>query len=104
MGARMTQMKGAMKGGGKGGKPMGGGAPAGKGGMGANPPHVQKQILGERIYTAVLPMVPELAGKITGMMLEMENSELVALLEDQMKLKNKVEEARIVLQKHGVNR
>jgi hypothetical protein len=35
-------------------------------------------------------MYPELAGKITGMLLEIDNSELVHMLEHQESLKGKV--------------
>jgi len=43
-----------------------------------NPGH-QKQMLGEAIFPKISAIQPELAGKITGMLLEMENSELVQL-------------------------
>lgn len=39
----------------------------------------QKQMLGEAIYPKIQVMQPELAGKITGMLLEMDPPELVAL-------------------------
>ena len=35
-------------------------------------------------------MFPDLAGKITGMLLEIDNAELVHMLEDQNSLKGKV--------------
>lgn len=49
------------------------------GNLSAASPGNQKQILGEAIYPKIAQMQPELAGKITGMLLEMENAELVAL-------------------------
>jgi len=39
----------------------------------------QKQILGEAIFPKIQNIQPELAGKITGMLLEMDNAELVNL-------------------------
>lgn len=47
--------------------------------LSAASPGNQKQILGEAIYPKIAQMQPELAGKITGMLLEMDNTELVAL-------------------------
>lgn len=65
-------------------------------------PQEQKQILGERLYPMIERMHATLAGKITGMLLEIENSELLHMLEDQEALKAKVEEAVAVLQVHRV--
>ena len=42
-------------------------------------PAQQKQMLGETIYPKILQIQPALAGKITGMLLEMDPSELIAL-------------------------
>jgi polyadenylate-binding protein len=78
----------------------------------------QKQMLGEVIYLkiskyasspffvcfCVLTMFvyrrsqPELAGKITGMLLEMDNNELLNLLENNEAMGSKVNEALAVLQ------
>lgn len=65
-------------------------------------PQEQKQILGERLYPMIERMHPSLAGKITGMLLEIENSELLHMIEDHEALKAKVEEAVAVLQVHNV--
>jgi polyadenylate-binding protein len=64
------------------------------------PPQEQKQMLGERLFPLIQAMYPELAGKITGMLLEIDNSELVHMLEHQESLKGKVDEAVAVLQAH----
>lgn len=62
------------------------------------PPQEQKQMLGERIY----PLIDRICqgadvGKITGMMLEMDNSELLMMLENEELLRSKVQEAASVL-------
>jgi len=68
--------------------------------LAAAPPHEQKQMLGERLFPLIQRMYPDLAGKITGMLLEIDNSELLHMLEHQESLKAKVEEAVAVLQAH----
>merc|ERR1719401_1988308 len=66
--------------------------------LAAAPAGVQKQMLGEKLFPAISRHQPELAGKITGMMLEMDNSELLMLLESEQQLKDKVDEAMRVLE------
>lgn len=68
--------------------------------LAAAPPQEQKQMLGERLFPLIQNMYPELAGKITGMLLEIDNSELVHMLEHSESLKGKVDEAVAVLQAH----
>ncbi|KAF2264701.1 polyadenylate binding protein [Lojkania enalia] len=47
--------------------------------LNAAPTGQQKQILGEALYPKIHDMQPELAGKITGMLLEMDNADLINL-------------------------
>jgi polyadenylate-binding protein len=47
--------------------------------LAAVPSQQQKQLLGEALFPKIQAMQPELAGKITGMLLEMDNQELVNL-------------------------
>jgi polyadenylate-binding protein len=63
-------------------------------------PPEQKQMLGERLFPLIHHMYPDLAGKITGMLLEIDNSELLHMLEHNESLRAKVEEAVAVLQAH----
>ncbi|XP_047956164.1 polyadenylate-binding protein 7-like [Salvia hispanica] len=65
--------------------------------LAAAPPEQQKHILGERLYPLVAHHQPDLAAKITGMLLEMDNSELLVLLDTPESLAAKVEEAVQVL-------
>uniref|UniRef100_A0A670KBN2 Polyadenylate-binding protein n=1 Tax=Podarcis muralis TaxID=64176 RepID=A0A670KBN2_PODMU len=64
------------------------------------PPQEQKQMLGERLFPLIHAMHPTLAGKITGMLLEIDNSELLHMLESPESLRSKVDEAVAVLQAH----
>ncbi|VDK25158.1 unnamed protein product [Anisakis simplex] len=61
-------------------------------------PQEQKQMLGERIYPLIerIYQGPDV-GKITGMMLEMDNSELLMMLENPDLFRSKVSEAASVL-------
>ncbi|ORM42012.1 Polyadenylate-binding protein [Babesia sp. Xinjiang] len=59
---------------------------------------MHKQMIGERLFPIVARENPDLAGKITGMMLEMDNQELMALLDNEQQLKDKIQEAMRVLQ------
>merc|ERR1719424_2118575 len=77
--------------------PGGPGQPINASVLAAAPPAVQKQMIGEKLYPAIARYNPDMAGKITGMMLEMDNSELLMLLESDAQLKVKVDEALIVL-------
>jgi len=82
-------------------RPMGGMPPMGQSATStlANaPPGMQKQMLGEKIFPMISRIHPEMAGKITGMMLEMDNSELLMLVESPDQLKAKVDEALRVLE------
>ncbi|XP_029720428.1 polyadenylate-binding protein 1 [Aedes albopictus] len=63
-------------------------------------PVEQKQMLGERLFPLIEPMYPAIAGKITGMLLKMEISEVVHMLEHSESLKAKVDEAVAVLHAH----
>jgi polyadenylate-binding protein len=68
--------------------------------LAAAPPQEQKQMLGERLFPLIQQSHPDLSGKITGMLLEIDNSELLHMLESRESLRAKVEEAVAVLQAH----
>merc|ERR1719261_720651 len=109
----MRPMMPQMQGGQQGARPMGAppvqqqqpaaqqqsvpGAPLNASALAAAPPAVQKQMIGEKLYPAIAKIQPELAGKVTGMMLEMDNSELLMLLESEQQMRSKVDEALRVL-------
>lgn len=67
----------------------------------ANAPEEQrKNIIGERLFPLVQLIQPTLAGKITGMLLEMDHPEVLLLLESPDALNDKITEALNVLEKH----
>ena len=58
-------------------------------------------MLGEHLYPLILQQVhPDIVGKVTGMLLEIDNTELLHMLESREALRAKVEEAVAVLQAH----
>lgn len=68
--------------------------------LAAATPEMQKNMIGERLYPLVMAREPEMAGKITGMLLEMDNGELLHLLESPDDMQAKVAEAMQVLRSH----
>lgn len=68
-------------------------------------PSEQKQMLGEKIYPIIQEQIgQEQAGKVTGMLLEIENSELLMMLESKDMLREKINEAVGVLSQHGTGK
>ncbi|PKI84345.1 Protein phosphatase PP2A regulatory subunit B [Malassezia vespertilionis] len=63
-------------------------------------PEEQKQMLGEAIYPKIAASQPDLAGKLTGMILELPVGELLHLIEDDEALTGKVDEALNVLREY----
>lgn len=51
---------------------------------------VSVHLPGERLFPLIQNMHPSLAGKITGMLLEIDNSELLHMLESPESLRSKV--------------
>lgn len=64
------------------------------------PEEQKKQMIGERLFPLIKSIEPTLAGKITGMLLEMDNGELIHLIESKEALQEKVAEAITVLNEH----
>lgn len=60
-----------------------------------------KQILGEKLYQQIQQVEPQKAGKITGMLLEMDQTEILHLLDSREALLGKVNDALLVLQHAG---
>lgn len=63
-------------------------------------PDEEKQSLGERLYPLVKSMYPNIAPKITGMLLEIDNSDLIQMLDHAESLKLAIEEAAAVWHDH----
>ncbi|KAH6573732.1 hypothetical protein BASA60_005914 [Batrachochytrium salamandrivorans] len=68
--------------------------------LAAMPINEQKQAVGEALFPLVHAQSPQLAGKVTGMLLEMDNGELLHLLESPETLAAKVGEALAALEQH----
>ena len=63
-------------------------------------PAEKKRLIGERLYPKIQVVEPRLAGKITGMLLGMDNTDLFVLLKDDKALMEKINEALTVLKDH----
>jgi polyadenylate-binding protein len=69
--------------------------------LGQFPVEHQKLLIGEKLWPAVHNIQPVLAGKITGMLLDSgwNNEELLSLIDNEDRLKSKIDEAMHVLQR-----
>ena len=68
--------------------------------LAAAPPKEQKQMLGERLYPQIKKLIPDhhsLACKITGMLLVLDDAEVLHMLEDDNDLKSKFQDAVAVI-------
>ena len=68
--------------------------------MSQNKLPIEKQMMGEELYPFIERTEPKLAGKITGMLLELDNAEILMLLISKEKLEQKVSEALRILEEH----
>ena len=68
--------------------------------LAAATPEAQKSMLGERLFPLIFERQGDLAGKITGMLLEIDNGELLHLLDSPEALDVRVNEAVEVLRAH----
>merc|ERR1712025_1278349 len=55
----------------------------------------QKQMIGEKLFPEVQNLQPHLAGKITGMLLEIENADLLTLLETPRLLRTRLKKLSV---------
>jgi len=83
-----------------GASPAGPKPPLTAGVLASMPPAEQKRTLGEALFPQIASQTSNYAGKVTGMLLEMDNTELLHLLETPEELKLKVTEAVTVLEEH----
>jgi len=60
-----------------------------------------KDVLGERLFPLVHAHEQEMAPKITGMLLDMDVADILHLIESQDALRDKINEARLVLEDHA---
>lgn len=60
----------------------------------------KQRLIGERLYCKVAVVQPKLAGKITGMLLELDNDRLLQLLRDNKALYSIIDEAIAILKEH----
>jgi polyadenylate-binding protein len=82
------------------GQPAGFQEPLSASALAAAHPNDQKQMLGERLFPLIQEKYHNVAGKVTGMLLEMDNAEILHLLDDRDLLTSRVEEAVAVLSMH----
>ncbi len=68
--------------------------------LAADLPQEQKKMLGESLFPLIQNMHPSLAENITEMLLEIDNSQLLHMLESPESLMSKVDEAVAVMQAH----
>eukprot|EP00927_Polykrikos_kofoidii_P085548 TRINITY_DN9336_c0_g1_i6.p1 TRINITY_DN9336_c0_g1~~TRINITY_DN9336_c0_g1_i6.p1 ORF type:complete len:265 (+),score=39.50 TRINITY_DN9336_c0_g1_i6:107-901(+) len=70
--------------------------------LAAMPPAARKRTIGEKLYPRIYRHQPELAGKLTGMLLELRISELLMLLRSDSNLQSRIDEAMSVLRRKGM--
>jgi len=61
--------------------------------LAAATPEEQKQQIGEQLFHRINLIYPDMAGKITGMLLEIDNAELLHMLDSAEALKSKVNDS-----------